>query len=110
MHQKVNEAVKITIHIFQPVITILHDVQDIFQLSTHKRQKSRFSTTPFAKKHRRGVCVCHFPNTSPSVHKALSALSIHFYCIKNYRRKAKFWESLSICQAREREGAVFRDK
>jgi hypothetical protein len=90
MHQKVNEAVKITILIFQLVITILHDVQDIFQLSTQAaKEQVLFSLSPLC-----AICqktqkrrVCHFPNASPSVHKALSALSIHFYCIKKCRRR-----------------------
>jgi hypothetical protein len=91
MLRKVNDAVKITIVIISTsIITILHDVQDIFQLSTQAAKEQVASTLYHAicqKTQKRRVC--HFPNASPSVHKALSALSIHFYCIKNCRRKAK---------------------
>jgi len=87
MHQKVNEAVKITIPILHPVITMLHDVQDIFQLSTRAAKEQ--AALRHLPKNTEEACVSLPKCISIRPQSPLSALSIHFYCIKNCRRKAK---------------------
>lgn len=104
MHQKVNEAVKITILIDQPVYNNNCSWRaGHFPALKPSGKRAGSSLRHLPKKHRRGVCVTSQMHLHPST-KPASALSIHFYCIKNCRRKAKLWvSSPSAGWERERE-------